>query len=231
MAKGSKSVRKRGRPKKKGPDSADQHRGVKQMDELLGVSELVLEDDGEIDEQGKSQTEPDLEAQKYVSTFTEWLDEVVVSKSEADLKTLPILRSAKQVIESRSLEKGESSKVVISMEDIEDEVEFWKPSLVGYVAGANPPLHVLEGFARRLWKEEVSKVGMIALGIFIIRFHNTEMRDRAMDGDFIFFDKKPFIMKAWNATENFTKKESRNRANLDSIERVGIEVLGSKVFV
>lgn len=95
----------------------------------------------------------------------------------------------------------------ITDEDIMEEVEYWMPSLVGYVAGANPPLHVLEGFIRRICKEDVCKVGMISHGIFIIRFQNIELRDKAINGGFIFFDRKPFIMKPWNSVENFAQKK------------------------
>ena len=32
------------------------------------------------------------------------------------------------------------------------------------------------------------------------------MRDSVLDDGFIFFDSKPFIMKPWNAVDNFSKK-------------------------
>lgn len=97
--------------------------------------------------------------------------------------------------------------VRITVDDIEDEVNFWKPSLVGYVAGANPPLFVFEGFVRRVWKENVDKVGMISHGVFIVQFKNEEIRDGVLHDGFIFFDKNPFIMQAWNSVDNFTKKK------------------------
>ena len=75
------------------------------------------------------------------------------------------------------------------------------------MAGANPPLHVLKGFVKRIWKTDVDRVGMIAHGLFLIRFQTEELRDRAMNGGFIFFDRKPFIMKAWNEIDNFVKKK------------------------
>lgn len=97
--------------------------------------------------------------------------------------------------------------VRITEEDIEEEVSYWKPSIVGYVAGANPPMHVLEGFVRRIWKEDVDKVGMIGHGVFLIRFVNEEVRDRTMNGGFffIYIYKKSFVMQIWNLVDNFAQ--------------------------
>ncbi|XP_062112517.1 uncharacterized protein LOC133823685 [Humulus lupulus] len=130
--------------------------------------------------------------------------------------TLPILqsehivRNLDRAFESPSkLEESTNQgkkKVKIVQPDIEEEVNYWKPSIVGYVAGANPPLNVLDGFVRRMWKDDVVKVGMLSHGIFIIRFQNLEQRDKVLNGGFIFFDKKPFIMKPWNSIEDFTKE-------------------------
>ncbi|XP_062104089.1 uncharacterized protein LOC133815249 [Humulus lupulus] len=99
-----------------------------------------------------------------------------------------------------------NKKVKIDQADIEEEVNYWKPSIVGYVAGANPPLNVIDGFVRRMWKNDVVKVGMLSHGVFIIRFQNLEQRDKVLNGGFIFFDKKPFIMKPWNSIDDFTKE-------------------------
>ncbi|KAM6574863.1 hypothetical protein CsatA_023190 [Cannabis sativa] len=62
------------------------------------------------------------------------------------------------------------------MDDIEGEIEYWNSAIVCYVLGANPPLDVLEGFARRIWKEKVDKVGLLSYGIFLIRFTSVEIR-------------------------------------------------------
>lgn len=46
---------------------------------------------------------------------------------------------------------GEKSNIVKNNhEGIEDEVNFWLSSIVGYVAGETPPVNVFEGFARRI---------------------------------------------------------------------------------
>ncbi|KAF4367811.1 hypothetical protein F8388_016634 [Cannabis sativa] len=64
-----------------------------------------------------------------------------------------------------------------------------------------------EGFVRRLWKDEVVKVGLLTKGIFIIRFQNMEQRDKVMHQGYVFFDIKPMFMKPWNPIDDFTKEE------------------------
>uniref|UniRef100_A0A803Q2L2 CCHC-type domain-containing protein n=1 Tax=Cannabis sativa TaxID=3483 RepID=A0A803Q2L2_CANSA len=43
-----------------------------------------------------------------------------------------------------------------------------------------PMEYILEGLVRRLWKDEVVKVGLLAKGIFIISFQSLEQRDNVM---------------------------------------------------
>uniref|UniRef100_A0A803PQ90 DUF4283 domain-containing protein n=1 Tax=Cannabis sativa TaxID=3483 RepID=A0A803PQ90_CANSA len=95
------------------------------------------------------------------------------------------------------------TKVKIEFEDIAEEVNYWQPSLVCYVIGANPPVNILDGFLRRIWKDAVVKVGLLAKGIFIIKFQNLEMRDKIMEQGYVFFDRK--VMKPWNSVDDFTK--------------------------
>ena len=48
---------------------------------------------------------------------------------------------------------GTPPPVKITFDDIANEVKFWKSSVVRFVLGANPPLHVIEGFVRRIWQD------------------------------------------------------------------------------
>lgn len=54
---------------------------------------------------------------------------------------------------------------------------------------------------------KIEKIGLIAHGVFLVRFQSIEVRDNVLDGGFIFFDRKPFIMKPLNAIENFAHKD------------------------
>ena len=53
-----------------------------------------------------------------------------------------IIKPTRQSNLSEKSEEENDSKVMITFEDIEDEIYFWQSSIVGYVVGANPPLHV-----------------------------------------------------------------------------------------
>lgn len=56
----------------------------------------------------------------------------------------------------------------IHKEDIQDEINFWSTAVVCYVTSANPPLHVIEGFVRRIWKDqEIDRIGIVNRGVFL----------------------------------------------------------------
>ncbi|KAF4369205.1 hypothetical protein F8388_023069 [Cannabis sativa] len=95
-----------------------------------------------------------------------------------------------------------------TLDDIEEETSFWNSSLVCYI-GANPPLNVLDGFVRRLWKDKIDKVGLLSYGIFLIRFHEIDDRESVLNGGYIFFNKRPVIMKAWDPNVDFKKEDVR----------------------
>lgn len=70
MARGGRGGRKpKGRIKKLGPDSADKAKGIKSLDELVGVSELVVET-GE-DEQNAM--EQNLTEAEQLAMVSEWI--------------------------------------------------------------------------------------------------------------------------------------------------------------
>lgn len=70
----------------------------------------------------------------------------------------------------------------ITFDDIANEVSLWKSSVVCFVLGANPPLHIIEGYACRIWKDlGIDKIGMVAKGVFLVRFKvMEECRRRAL---------------------------------------------------
>lgn len=57
----------------------------------------------------------------------------------------------------------------------------------------------MEGFVRKTWKNMmVDKVAIVEKGIFIVRFHIMENRDKVVNGGYPFFDGKPVMIKAWH---------------------------------
>ncbi|XP_021751087.1 uncharacterized protein LOC110716762 [Chenopodium quinoa] len=100
--------------------------------------------------------------------------------------------------------------VKIDLEDIQDEIDFWNSAIVVYVCGANPPLTVMDGFFRRIWRNlGIDKVALREKGIFMVQFRTMKNRDRVLAGPKIFFDKKPIFMKAWTQDIEISKEEFR----------------------
>lgn len=76
-----------------------------------------------------------------------------------------------------------------------------------YVLEANPPLGVMDGFCRRMWKTNVDKVGLPRHGVFLVRFHSTEFRDQVVNGGYLFFNNRPVIMKNWTPDLDLKKND------------------------
>jgi len=67
------------------------------------------------------------------------------------------------------------------------------------VLGANPPFEVIDGYVHRIWKAmDINKVVMVRKGVFFVRFTNLFDKMTVVQRGVYFFDKKPFIVKAWN---------------------------------
>ena len=96
--------------------------------------------------------------------------------------------------------------IKIDMEDIIDEIHFWESAVVCFVIEANPPLHIIDGYARRIRKDlAIDKIGMVEKGVFLIRFHSQQDRISACEMNGILFDKKPFIVKPWTPSMSYSK--------------------------
>ncbi|KAL2893162.1 30S ribosomal protein S2 [Bienertia sinuspersici] len=94
------------------------------------------------------------------------------------------------------------------MDDIQPEVDYWKPSIVSFVIGANPPGKIMEGFFRRVRREHgVDKVITIKRGMFLVRFNSMENIDKVMNMDRLFFDSKPVVLKPWHLDIDVTQDE------------------------
>ncbi|KAM6571878.1 hypothetical protein CsatA_015958 [Cannabis sativa] len=229
------------KPKKKGPNSSADVMKTKSMEEILGVEPVEFSDEED------DRTEVDLVQPLSLDSSLRLIkqqDEIAAdfgyflaanrecqnSISKGIRTTPPILR-AKPVM--RSLEKEfvnskKEEKVKITMDDIEEEVSYWQSAIVCYVLGANPPLSVLEGFARRIWRDKVDKIGMISYGIFLIRFTSIKDRDEILAGGYIFFNKRPVIMKAWDPNLNLKKEDIRTIPIWIQLEVLELKYWGQK---
>lgn len=81
--------------------------------------------------------------------------------------------------------------IKIDYEDIADDLVFWESAVGCYVIGANPPLHVIDGFVWRIWKaEEIDKVGLARKGVYLVRMKTMESMVAACGSSGMLFDKK-----------------------------------------
>lgn len=118
--------------------------------------------------------------------------------------------------------------IKITSEDIEEEVEYWKTAMVCYVLGDNPPVAVIEGFFRRIWKDKVDTVGSPKHKIYVVRFQDVETRDGVMQGGFIFFNRRLVIMRAWDPQLNIQKHEVCSVPIWIQLEHLDLKFWGEK---
>ena len=87
----------------------------------------------------------------------------------------------------------------ITHKDVKTELDYWQTAVLCSVLGANPPIEVMEGFLRRIWKtQHIDKICMVKHCLFLIHFHSAEMQQLITKKGVFFFDRKPMIVKPWN---------------------------------
>jgi len=63
---------------------------------------------------------------------------------------------------------ADSKVLQITLEDIEEEVAFWQPALVGYIVSPMPKLSTLQAFIdeSRGWLVDLSYCAILQVGLF-----------------------------------------------------------------
>lgn len=75
-----------------------------------------------------------------------------------------------------------TKNVTITMEDLQDEIAHWRTAVICYVMSSNPPQGVMEGYFNRIWKGRgIDKVAQVNRGIFLVRFHEVENREKEVE--------------------------------------------------
>lgn len=76
--------------------------------------------------------------------------------------------------------------------------KYWEIVVVCFVVWSNPPLHVIDGFVRCIWKDlDIDTVGTVDSGVFIVPMKSIEVSQKAYKSNGVLFDNKPFIIKPW----------------------------------
>ena len=84
---------------------------------------------------------------------------------------------------------------------------FWESVVVCFFLGVNPPLHVMEGYVKRIWKDlSIDKIVMVAKGVYLVRFLEQQDRVKACDMNRFMLDEKSFIVKPWVASMSYEKE-------------------------
>ncbi|XP_056691804.1 uncharacterized protein [Spinacia oleracea] len=189
-----------------GPSSDSQAKKTKSMDDLLGVNILEVESEthnSAEDEMSSGSEEGEILSPKLSlvamqnrseshKTFSPWLSVMKSGYAQTPQVTpIPVLHS--------TCDHVADNVICIELDDIQEEVDYWNSALICAVLGANPPLSVIEGFFRRVWKDfGVDKVVLIEHGVYLVRFFIMENRDKILDINRPTFDKKPVICKPWH---------------------------------
>ncbi|VFQ87421.1 unnamed protein product [Cuscuta campestris] len=178
------TARKRGRPRKKkakalateqstlkqnteiaSPDTGESSTGKNDTPSIGMVSEMkqTLDLDlnvnheitmGEMKDQRDDQVEPK-------RTFVE----VVGFKEESNLEL--------KFVQSEKIDGVRMARM--SEEDLMDIANYWEATLLCCVLGANPPLKIMDGFLRRIWKEySIEEISVLREGQFVVQFGKSE---------------------------------------------------------
>ncbi|KAL9232326.1 hypothetical protein vseg_007450 [Gypsophila vaccaria] len=157
-----------------GPTGENEGR-MKDIHAIIGIPELVVESE---DEEEEAITAKIMETGKQsinLANRASTSSDTLVSQEDEDEPTLQL-----------------------ELEDVQDEIEFWKNDVVCFILGANPPWEVVEGFVRRIWtKYNIDRISFLPNGIFLVRFHTEEMKAVVLQSGHYLFDNKPLIVKPW----------------------------------
>ncbi|XP_021836936.1 uncharacterized protein [Spinacia oleracea] len=192
-----------GKSKPRGPSFDSQALITRSLEEVLGVEAIDFGIENEVLTPKLSLHQLQIRSELRHS-FNDYLQSIHNSNVRNNVESLDV-SDGDPIFETES-----NNPVEIELEDIQEEVEFWMSVVVCYVVGANPPINVMEGFIRRIWKHlNVDKVVMVKRGVFIVRFFTMDSRDKVLDGHY-FFDSKPLKMTPWNSDMDMDKEEVKS---------------------
>lgn len=88
-------------------------------------------------------------------------------------------------------------EVIITDDDVREEIEFRELAIVYYVLGVKPLYRIINCFIRRIsGKFGIDRIVMNKNGVFVVKFKTKEGKYKVIDVGLILCDKKPVIMKS-----------------------------------
>ncbi|XP_074282709.1 uncharacterized protein LOC141607248 [Silene latifolia] len=107
----------------------------------------------------------------------------------------------------KSSSAASSSKLQLTLEDVEPEIAYWDTAVVCYVLGSNPPWELLSGFVNKLWGVyKFDKLSFLPNGVFLVRFPTKECQQLVLQQGFPMFDNKPLVVNPWTESCNLHKE-------------------------
>ncbi|KAL9241084.1 hypothetical protein vseg_015234 [Gypsophila vaccaria] len=75
------------------------------------------------------------------------------------------------------VEEDETELLEFEPEDVQEDIDFRNQAVYGFILGSNPPITVVEGFLRRIWKQhDIDSICFMPTGVFLVRFKQKEMQ-------------------------------------------------------
>ncbi|XP_074314348.1 uncharacterized protein LOC141649561 [Silene latifolia] len=194
------------------PDT-DEASKTKNIHDIVSIPEMVVETDEETDEEEDTEEEIEEsdEEEEIVNDSLEQGRANTEHYEEPEKEESKNTEEAKQEEQQPENNEGEKKTeqdelLQIEIEDVEEEVEYWKQAVVCFILGANPPWDIIEGFIRRIWtKFNIDKISFMPNGIFLVRFKTMEMKEKVLLSGHYLFDNKPMIVKAWDKDMEMNK--------------------------
>ncbi|XP_048501638.1 uncharacterized protein LOC125497954 [Beta vulgaris subsp. vulgaris] len=204
--------------RKTGPSLDTPNRKTKSIDVIMGITPLEIDNETEIIQEKILSPRTSLrELQQHSElrvNFSDWIETINKSKETMSGEQRSRIQFGGNdpipILFDETVNNANADMIKIELEDIQSEIDYWNSALYCYVVGANPPDYVMEGYIRRIWRDQgVDKVAMVKPSIFVVRFRSVEKRDKILNGSIPFFDHKPVILKAWNPEVDIQREEIR----------------------
>ncbi|KAL9243880.1 hypothetical protein vseg_017717 [Gypsophila vaccaria] len=128
------------------------------------------------------------------------------------------------------VEDEDNELLELEPEDVQEDIEYWSQAVYGFVLGSNPPITVLEGFLRRIWKHhDIDRICFMPTGVFLVRFKSKEMQEKVLNAGYYMFDNKPVIIKPWQEDVDLEKEEVKTVPAWIRLHKLPIQYWGKSL--
>ncbi|KAL9243859.1 hypothetical protein vseg_017698 [Gypsophila vaccaria] len=125
------------------------------------------------------------------------------------------------------VEEEETEMLELEPEDVQEDIEFWNQAVYGFILGSNPPISVVEGLLRRIWKQyKIDRICFMPTGAFLVRFKQREMQEKVLNSGYYMFDNKPVIIKPWREDVDLEKEEVKTVPTWIRLHKLPIKYWG-----